>query len=54
MVLKLAFLIYRSENHFEIPCRGLGTNVSLTGILGQKVGGKKMADAESQPGEPVK
>ena len=41
MVLKLAFLMFRSENHFETPCRGLGTNVSLWGILGQKVGWKK-------------
>ena len=41
MVLKCAFLIFRSENHLEIPCRGLGTNVSLWGILGQKVGWKK-------------
>ena len=40
MVLKL-FLMFRSGNHIETPCRGLETNVSLWGILGQKVSWKK-------------
>ena len=34
MVLKLAFLKFRSGNYFETPCRGSGSNVSSWGILG--------------------
>ena len=32
---------------------GLGTNVLLWGILGQKLSWKNMVDSESQPSEPV-
>ena len=55
MVLKLTFLMFRDRGTtFDIPCRGLGTNVLLRGILRQKVSWKNMADSESQPSEPAK
>ena len=54
MVLKLTFLMFRSGNHIDSPCRGLRTNVLSWGILGQKVSWKNMADSGSQPSESVK
>ena len=55
MVLKLTFLMFRDRGTtFDIPCRGLGTNVLLRGILRQKWVGKTWRIRNHSPVSPLR